>query len=183
MLLSAPSPVICLRSACCLKLLHADALSRCSHPSSPSNPAPAGRAARAKAAEPVILTPAVPAPQQGRKSADCARKAAPRRATPAVGPFSSESAVPALQQAPPYACSDCACLHVVPDKPRLCTLVVGPLTSECDRVRCMDAAAIHCHFSSPNSLAVTVSYSKTPSLQPCFKFTITTCPGLPKACS
>ena len=32
--------------------------------------------------------------------------------------------------APPHACSDCACLPSVPDKPRLGTPVVGPLASE-----------------------------------------------------
>ena len=48
----------------------------------------------------------------------------------------------AAAAAPPHSCSNCACLHVMPDKPRLCILIVGTLTSECDRVHCMDAAAI-----------------------------------------
>ena len=80
----------------------------------------------------------------------------------------------------------------MPDKPRLCTLIVGPLTSECDRVHCMDAAAIqvesfncHCHFSgSPNFDSLTVSYSKTQSLQPytkVFLIDFSNLPGRPKA--
>ena len=153
---SAPSTVICLRSACCLKLLHANALFRCSHPRGPSIPAPASHAAPAKAAEPAILTPAVPAPQRGRKSADCARKAAPSIACSTTPLLRVSCVGAAAVAAPPHVCSDCACLPVVPDKPRICTLVdvvVGPLTSECDRVRYMDAAA----FSSPKSLPVTVS--------------------------
>ena len=67
-----------------LKLLHANALSRCSHPrrrGGKSIPAPAARAAPAQAVEPAILTPAVPAPERRRKSADCARKAPPPRLT------------------------------------------------------------------------------------------------------
>ena len=46
-----------------------------------------------------------------------------------------------------HACSDNACLPVVPDKQRLCTPVAGPLSSESTalmllRIHC------HCHFSS-----------------------------------
>ena len=80
LLQSAPSTVICSRSACCLKLMHANAPSRCSHPHGPSIPAPAGRAAPAQAVESSILTPTVSAPQRRRKSAGCARKADPRHA-------------------------------------------------------------------------------------------------------
>ena len=142
LLQSAPSTVICLRSACCLKLLHANALFRCSHPRCPSIPAPASHSAPAKTAEPAILTPAVPAPQRGRKPADCARKTAPRIACSRTSTLRVSFAGAAAVAAPPHACSDCAYLPVVPDKPRLYTLVVGPLTSECNGVRCMHAAAI-----------------------------------------
>ena len=47
--------------------------------------------------------------------------------------------MPTLRQAPAaaalphggaHACSDCACLPVVPDKPLLCTHIVRPITSE-----------------------------------------------------
>ena len=45
--------------------------------------------------------------------------------TPAAGPVSSESTLrcndAAVVAVPPHACSECACLYVVPDKPRLCT--------------------------------------------------------------
>ena len=37
-----------------------------------------------------------------------------------------------------HACSNCACLPVVTEKPRPCTLVVGPLTYGC----CGDSSAI-----------------------------------------
>ena len=37
---SAPSTIICSRSACCLRLLQTNAPSRCSHPRCPSIPAP-----------------------------------------------------------------------------------------------------------------------------------------------
>ena len=82
----------------------------------------------AQEVEPAILTPAVPAPQRGSKSANFAQKA-----THAVGPFSSKSAVLTLQRLrllPAHACSDCACV--------LSTLIVRPLISESDRVLCMD---------------------------------------------
>ena len=63
----------------------------------------------------------------------CARKAAPRRAARACSRtplFRVNSADAAAVAALPPACSDCACLSVVPDKQRLCTPVVGSLTSE-----------------------------------------------------
>ena len=64
------------RSTCCLRLLRANAPSRCSHPCGPSIPAPGGSAAHAQAVEPASQTPAVPAPPRRRKSAGCARRAA-----------------------------------------------------------------------------------------------------------
>ena len=73
---------------------------------------------------------AVSAPQRRRNSAGCARKGAPCHAycrTPLLRVTCANAAATA---APPHACSDCACLPVVPDKPCLCTPVVGPLTSE-----------------------------------------------------
>ena len=39
-----------------------------------------------------------------------------------------DTAAVAAVAVPPHARSDCACLPVVPDKQRLCTTVVGPLT-------------------------------------------------------
>ena len=149
-----------------LKLLHANAPSRCSHPHGPSIPAPAGRAAPAQVVEPAILTPAVPAPERRSKSAGCARKAAP--ATPAAGALSSESAVHALQrlrlrltpaQTVPVClwcptCSASARLSSGPSHPSVTRSTVWTL----QQFNC------HCHFGSPNSLAV--SYWKTPSLQP-----------------
>ena len=86
----------------------------------------------AQEVEPAILTPAVPAPQRGSKSANFAQRLLP--ATPAAGPSSSESAVPTLQRlrvCPAHAYSDCACL--------LSTLIVRPFISESDRVHCMDS--------------------------------------------
>ena len=65
-----------------LKLLHANAPSRCSHPRGQSILAPAGRAAPAHVVKPVILTPAVPA-----LSGAASLPAVPERplpATPAV---------------------------------------------------------------------------------------------------
>ena len=47
----------------------------------------------------------------------------------------------------PPACSDCACLSVVPDKQRLCTPVVGSLTSEATALTLL-RISFHCHFSS-----------------------------------
>ena len=94
--------------------------------------APAGRAAPALV-EPAMLTPAVPAPQRRRKSAGCARQAAPRQACHRTPRFLVNCAHAAAAAAPPH----CACLPVVPDKPRLCTLVSGS-----HRVHCMDAAAV-----------------------------------------
>ena len=76
-----------------LKLLHANAPSRCSHQRCQSIPAPAASAAPAQVVEPAILTPAAPTPQQ--------RPAVPERqlpATPAVGTLSSESTVPMLRR-------------------------------------------------------------------------------------
>ena len=63
----------------------------------------------------------------------CARKAAPRRAARACRRtplFRVNCADAAVVAALPPACSDFACLSVVPDKQRLCTPVVGSLTSE-----------------------------------------------------
>ena len=51
-----------------------------------------------------------------------------------------------------HACSDCACLPALPDKLRLCTTVVGPLTSDSTastllRLRCRCAALLNwCSF-------------------------------------
>ena len=53
------------------------------------------------------------------------------------------------------------------DKPRLCTLIVGPLTSECDRVHCMDAAAIQLPLPLQLSLltdSLLLEDSKPPTL-------------------
>ena len=130
--------------------MHANTPSRCSHPRGPSIPAPAGRAAPAQAVESAILTPAVPAPQRRQKSAGCARKAAPRRAARACRRtplFRVNSADAAVVAALPPACSDCACLSVVPDKQRLCTPVVGSLTSEATALTLL-RISFHCHFSS-----------------------------------
>ena len=113
-----------------LTLLHANAPSRCSHPHSQSIPAPAGRVAPAQAVEPAILTPAVPAPEWRRKSAGCARKASPLHACRRSPLLRVNCAHAAAAAAQPHACSDCACLPVMPDKPRLCPLVVWPITSE-----------------------------------------------------
>ena len=57
---------------------------------------------------------------------------------PAIEPAILSPSVPASQRRPgarlcrttAHACSDCACLPALPDKLRLCTTVVGPLTSE-----------------------------------------------------
>ena len=104
---------------------YASSLSRCNHPRGQSIPAPAGRAAPDLAVEPAMLTPAVPSPQRRRKSAGCARQAASRSACHRTPSFLVNCAHIAAAAAPPHACSDCACLPVVPDKQRLCTLVVG----------------------------------------------------------
>ena len=80
----------------------------------------------------------------------CARKAAPRRAARACSRtplFRVNSADAAAVAALPPACSDCACLSVVPDKPRLCTPVVGSLTSEATALTLLRISC-HCHFSS-----------------------------------
>ena len=84
----------------------------------------------------------VPAPQRVCKFAGCARKAAPRHACRRTPLLRVSCADAAAVAAPSHACLDCVYLPVVPDKPRLCTLIVGPLTSECDRVHCTDATAI-----------------------------------------
>ena len=97
---------------------------------------PGSRAAHAQAVGPAILTPAVHGP----------RPAVPERplpAAPAVGPPSSGSTVPTLRRLRRcLPCSHSACLPVVPDKPRLCPPVVGPLSLTLLRINC------HCHFSS-----------------------------------
>ena len=98
---------------------YASSLSRCNHPRGQSIPAPAGRAAPDLAVEPAMLTPAVPSPQRRRKSAGCARQAASRSACHRTPSFLVNCAHIAAAAAPPHACSDCACLPVVPYKPRL----------------------------------------------------------------
>ena len=83
------------------------------HQRGPSIPRPGSRAAPAQAVEPAILTPAAPNPQQRpavpeRQLPDCRR-------TPLIRVNCADAtAVVAL----PHACSDCACLPVVPDKLR-----------------------------------------------------------------
>ena len=98
------------RSTCCLRLLRANAPSRCSHPCGPSIPAPGGSAAHAQAVEPASQTPAVPAPPRRRKSAGCARRAASLHAcrrTPLMIRVNCADA--AAVAAPPYitGSSDC----------------------------------------------------------------------------
>ena len=85
---SAPSTIICLRSACCLRLLHA---CRVMHP-----PDAAIRAARLspifgspaapQAVEPGILTPAVPAPQRPASPPAVPERLAAPWAPPRLGP-------------------------------------------------------------------------------------------------
>ena len=75
----------------------------------------------------------------------CARKAIPRHS--AVGPLSSKSTVLTLLRlrrrlTPAQTVPVCLWCPSLPDKSRFATLVVGPLTSECYRVHCMDAAAV-----------------------------------------
>ena len=79
----------------------------------------------------------------------CARKASPRRAARACRRtplFRLNSADAAAVVALPPACSDCACSSVVPEKPRLCTPVVGSLTSEATALTLL-RISYHCHFS------------------------------------
>ena len=111
--------------------------SRCSHPHGPKIPAPGIRAVPAQAVEPA--RPCHPhacyaCPQLRCKSAGCVRTAAP--ATPGERPLSSVNCADAAAAAVrPHACSDCACLPVVPDKPRVCKIVVG-------RAHCIETAAV-----------------------------------------
>ena len=96
------------------------------------------------------LTPAVNAPQRRSKSAICVRKAAPGLPAPCHAccrtPLLQVNCAEAVAVAvPPHASSDCACLPVVQDKPRLCTSVVGTLTSESTA---LTLRRFNCHFSS-----------------------------------
>ena len=107
---SAPSTIICLRSACCLRLLHA---CRVMHP-----PDAAIRAARLspifgspaapQAVEPGILTPAVPAPQRPASPPAVPERLAAPWAPPRLGP-----SPPTRIQLPPTriqlcrSCGDC----------------------------------------------------------------------------
>ena len=72
---------------------------------------------------------AVPAPQRRRKSAGCARKAAPCHACSHDRTLQSESTVPTLRRLR-RRLTVCACLPVLPDKQHHCTPVVGPLISD-----------------------------------------------------
>ena len=91
------------------------------------------------------LTPAVPAPQRRSKSAICVRKAAPCHTCGRTPLLQVNCAEAVAVAAPPHASSDCACLPVVQDKPRLCTSVVGTLTSESTA---LTLRRFNCHFSS-----------------------------------
>ena len=124
LLLSAPSTVICSRRACCLRLLLANAPSRCSA---------AIRAARlSPRLQAALLLPACACPSAGLQVCllrpCCARKAAPRHACRRTPLLRVSCADAAAVAAPSHACLDCVYLPVVPDKPRLCTLIAGPLT-------------------------------------------------------
>ena len=94
----------------------------------------------AQVVEPAILTPAVPAPHRG-PAVPKGRSQRPRcRRTPLLRLGVSRTDTAAVATLPrARACSDCACLPMVPDKQRLCTPVVGrlgPLTaSESTRPR------------------------------------------------
>ena len=135
LLLSAPSTVNCSRRACCLRLLLANAPSRCSHPRGPSISAPAGRAAPAGVCLPLsgfASLPAVPERQL--------------LATPAVGHLSSESAVPTLQRlrlrlTPAWTVSICLWC---PTSRASALLSQGhsPYRRATHRVHCTDATAI-----------------------------------------
>ena len=71
-------------------------------------------------------TPASAEPQLARKSAGCARKAAPQcHACPRNPPFRVHCVEDAVAAVPPRAGSDCACQPVMPDN-QICTPVVGP---------------------------------------------------------
>ena len=107
-------------------MLQANAPSRCSHPRGVSIPASSSRVCHAHAC--CACLSAAPG---------CARrKAPPRHACSRILPVRVNSADSAAAAAPPHACSYCACLSVVPDKPRLGTTVVGSLTSESLHRRC-----------------------------------------------
>ena len=132
--------------------------SRCSHPHGPKIPAPGIRAVPAQAVEPA--RPCHPhacyaCPQLRCKSAGCVRTAAP--ATPGERPLSSVNCADAAAAAVrPHACSDCACLPVVPDKPRVCKIVVG-------RAHCIETAAVQ--VTLPRQLSPT-HWQSSQSLPP-----------------
>ena len=103
--------------------------------------------------------------------------------TPAVGPLPSELALPALQRlrlrlTPAQKVPICLWCPTSCASTRLSSGHSPPSATECAACT-LRRSNCRCHFSSPKSLAVTVSYSKAPSFQPCFKSTTATCPNAP----
>ena len=114
-----------LEATACLQTI---APSKCNHPRGPSIPTPGNRPAPAQSVEPAILTPAVPAAQW--RPAVLKGRSPPRPPQDSTPPSKLCRRCGGCGTASRPACSDCACLPAVLDKQRLCTPVVGPLTSE-----------------------------------------------------
>ena len=148
LLQSAHPTIICSRRAYCLKLMHANAPSRCSHPCRTVRPVyPCACRQRSTCSSVRVCHP----------HACCACSSAEPQFCRLCPKDSSAAA------APPHSCSNCTCLHVMPYKLRLCTLHSPPslLHGRCSSSNFIATSALltHCLFedSMPPSLYCSIS--------------------------
>ena len=192
LLQSAPSTVICLRSACCLKLLL-----RCMRIHSSDAAIRAARLSpRLQAAQHLLKRQSLPSsrllclPLSGAANLPTVPER-PLLASPAVGPLPSELALPALQRlrlrlTPAQTVPICLWCPTSRASTRLSSGHSPPSAMECAACT-LRRSNCHCHFSSPKSLPLTGSHgllledSKLPTLFQIDHSNLPQCPGRPKA--